>query len=246
METQKSKYIKEQLRKKMVEEIVKNLSKQSKSKTASPGLLIWGGAFLTLFLIIRLDIHTALPSYFSGLILILFIALICIYGWIWNHSIKKKYLKEIEKSYYENQHEYSSHQNESPEKGERFSAINKHYMKASKITTWDWMMITPIVVMCGWFLINEHTGINIPELNSSNRFLFLLLSVFSFGFLMTVVGSAKKGRVSVYFGRGFLSADRVFTKEKNPILFFFIISIYLIAAFGFCVYTLYCVLSNLF
>ena len=50
--------------------------------------------------------------------------------WFWNRSIKKKYLKEIEKSYYENQHKYSSPQNESLEKGERFSAINEHYLIA--------------------------------------------------------------------------------------------------------------------
>ena len=246
MKTQKSKYIKQQLRKKVFEEIAKNYSKRSKQKSILQGFSIWGGAFLILFLIIRWDIHIGLPSYFTALVVLLFIASFCIYGWFWDRSIKKKYLKEIERSYYENQHTYSSDQSKSVVEDERFSAISKHYTKASKFMRWDWVMITSIIVLCVWFLLNEHTGMNIPELNSSNRFLFLLLSVFSFGFLMTVVGSAKKGRVSVYFGRGFLSADRVFTKEKNPILFFFIISIYLMAAFGFCVYTLYRVLSNLF
>lgn len=246
METHKSKYIKEQLQKKMFEEIAEDYSKQSKLKTVLQGFLIWGGAFAILFSIIRWDIHIELPSYFTVLMITLFIVLMCVYGWFWNRSMKKKYLKEIEKSYYENQHAYSSNQNKSGVEDERFSAINKHYIKTSKFTTWDWVMIVPIVVLCGWFLLNEHTSINIPELNSSNQFLFLILSVFSFGLLMTIIGCVKKGRVGVYLGRGFLSIDRVFTKKKNPRLFFLVISVYLIGAFSFCVYMLYRLLSFLF
>ena len=239
MNTHKSKYIKKQLQKKMVEEIAKDYSKQSKLKSILQGFLIWGSVFLIFFLIIRWDVHIELPSYFTALIILLFIVLICIYLWFWNRSTKKKYLKEIERSYYENQHEYSSHQNESPEEDERFSEINKHYIKASKFTYWDWVIIIPIGVLCVWFLINKNTDFNIPELNSSNRVLFLLLSVFSFGLLMSIMNSAKKGQVGVYLGR----SEWIIKKEKNPKLFFFIISVYLIAVFTFCVYMTYRALS---
>ena len=242
MKTHKSKYIKEQLQKKMFEEIAKNYSKQSKQKSILQGFLIWGGAFLVLFLIISWDVHIKLPSYFTALVIILFIIFICIYMWFWNRSMKKKYLKEIEKSYYENQHEYSSPQSESPEEDERFSKINQYYIEASKFTRWDWVMLAPLGILCVWFLINEYTDFDIPELNSSNRFLFLLLSVFSFGLLMNIIGSAKKGCVGVYLGR----KEWVVKKEKTPELFFIIISIYLIAVFVFCVYMICRVLSTLF
>ena len=242
METHKSKYIKKQLRKKMFEEIAKDYSKQSKLKSILQGFLIWGSVFLILFLMIRWDIHIELPSYFTALVIILFIALFCIYGWFWNRSIKKKYLKEIEKSYYENQHEYSSDQNNSVVEEDRFLKVNEHYIKTSKFTRWDGVMLAPLGVLCVWSLLNEHTGFDIPGLNSSNRFLFFLLSVFSFGLLMNMIGSAKKGQVGVYLG----SKEWTVKKEKTPLSFFLTMSIYLIASFAFCVYVLYRFLSNLF
>ena len=239
MKTHKFKYIKKQLRKKMVEEIAKDYSKKSKFKKITQSFLIYGISVLILFLIIRWDVHIDLPSYFMALVILLFIVLICIYLWFWNRSIKKKYLKEIERSYYENQHKYFSHQNESPEEDKCFSEVNKHYIKASKFTYWDWVMIVPIGVLCVWYLITEYTDFNIPGFNSSNRVLFLLSSVFSFGLLMSITNSAKKGRIGIYLEH----SEWIIEKEKNPKLFFFIISVYLIAVFTFCVYVTYRVLS---
>ena len=128
----------------------------------------------------------------------------------------------------------------------RFEEINKHYMKSSKLTVWNWMIFIPLGVLCVWFLLKEHTNFNIPELNSSSALLFFLLSIFSFGLLMSIIGDAKKGRVRMYFRLGRRRRMNLIKREDSPILFFLVTSVHLILAFVFCSSMIYLFLSNLF
>ena len=112
MPTHKSKYIKRQLQKKMMEAVTGDFSKQSNVKNTIKGFLILGVIFLIAFLITKHVNVDSESSYFVVFILVL-LSLFFVYSWFWGGSIKKKYLKEIERSYYEGKYNEPSNQSES-------------------------------------------------------------------------------------------------------------------------------------
>ena len=130
----------------------------------------------------------------------------------------------------------------SPEKTKSFSSAMNEYLEELKKTTlnsWDKAVIIPFGILFTFFgLLEQYKGIKIFEAPDNKTILSALLTIFLFGFLMSVTVNARQGRV--------LGRLEWIKKAKRPKTFFFVLTFYSGLAFVLCVGSLYTFLTSLF